>query len=400
MAGHDGLIAEFRAANARSRGKRADPMEGRTMIHRDGAVVWFLLFTLGATPGCGDASSRNPTGNGRGGPPPAGAGLEVTAAAFSPDNRFVLTGYSLIGHVRNRADWTVLKLWDLTTGQEVRTFRGHEGDVTAVVFLPDGKQALSASTDGTLRLWDVPSGTAVRVFGGGRDPNYIGLALSRDGRHALAVNSWVLELWEVPSGKLVRTFPSNGVMHVAISPVDDLALVQRHDQTAVDDWRTMLLNLADGRTVRSFPLSQRWDGPSAFSPDGKLAVSVLMAGERPLAIPRLALWEVASGRVERVLERKGMVPVAVAFTRDGQRLLAGCSEMLLEWDVSSGKEVGAVSVQGVGVAFSPDHALMLSRAGGDSIMYERCRPGMTIQVWDTAQMKLFKTLTAPPGPQR
>jgi WD40 repeat protein len=162
----------------------------------------------------------------------------------------------------------------------------------------------------------------------------------------------------------------------------------------------MLLNLADGRTVRSFPLSQRWDGPSAFSPDGKLAVSVLMAGERPLAIPRLALWEVASGRVERVLERKGMVPVAVAFTRDGQRLLAGCSEMLLEWDVSSGKEVGAVSVQGVGVAFSPDHALMLSRAGGDSIMYERCRPGMTIQVWDTAQMKLFKTLTAPPGPQR
>jgi WD40 repeat protein len=50
-----------------------------------------------------------------------------------------------------------LKLWDVATGREIRTFFGHEEPVNSVAFSSDGRTALSGSKDDTLRLWDLTS---------------------------------------------------------------------------------------------------------------------------------------------------------------------------------------------------------------------------------------------------
>src|SRR5262249_32286040 len=73
-------------------------------------------------------------------PPQPEAALEghadaVWGVAFSPDGRRALSG---------SMDQT-LRLWDLATGAELRTFVGHEDGVTAVGFAPDGRRAVSAS---------------------------------------------------------------------------------------------------------------------------------------------------------------------------------------------------------------------------------------------------------------
>jgi len=49
-------------------------------------------------------------------------------------------------------------------GEAVQLFKGHENSVKSVAFSPDGKQALSGSTDATVRLWDIDTAKEVKVF--------------------------------------------------------------------------------------------------------------------------------------------------------------------------------------------------------------------------------------------
>jgi len=71
---------------------------------------------------------------------------EILALAFSPDGKLLASAGK---------DKTV-KLWDLSSLKEMTTLRGHTGKVLTVAFSPDGKLLASGSEDRTIRLWDVP----------------------------------------------------------------------------------------------------------------------------------------------------------------------------------------------------------------------------------------------------
>ena len=58
-----------------------------------------------------------------------------------------------------------IKLWDVGSGREVRTFAVASDDpVLAVAFNPDGQTALSGAGDGQVKLWDVSSGRELRTL--------------------------------------------------------------------------------------------------------------------------------------------------------------------------------------------------------------------------------------------
>src|SRR5665647_355733 len=50
-----------------------------------------------------------------------------------------------------------LRVWDLASGETLRTLEGHSALVSAVAVTPDGTRAVSASHDHTLRVWDLAS---------------------------------------------------------------------------------------------------------------------------------------------------------------------------------------------------------------------------------------------------
>jgi len=83
------------------------------------------------------------------------------------------------------ASWDrTLRLWDLESGQTIRTLEGHTDSVYAVTVTPDGRRAVSGSGDQTLRLWDIESGKEIATFTGESDMS--SCAIAPDGRTIVA----------------------------------------------------------------------------------------------------------------------------------------------------------------------------------------------------------------------
>ena len=94
-----------------------------------------------------------------------------------------------------------LKLWDLASGKELRTFTGHSSVVSGVAIAPDGRTALSGSSDKTLKLWDLVSGKELRTFTG-HSGEVLSVAIAPDGRTALSGGTdMTLKLWDLASGR-------------------------------------------------------------------------------------------------------------------------------------------------------------------------------------------------------
>ena len=65
--------------------------------------------------------------------------------AFSPTGRHVSAG----------TGEGVLCIVDVRTQRQVKSWEGHQNDVSSLAFVPNGKGILSSSFDGTVKYWDV-----------------------------------------------------------------------------------------------------------------------------------------------------------------------------------------------------------------------------------------------------
>jgi WD40 repeat protein len=99
--------------------------------------------------------------------------VSVSAAAFTPDGKTVLSGD---GQSR-------LRLWDLSgdAPKESGVFRGASGYVYKAIVAPDGQSVATYGPDGKLVVWELPSGKRLHEWAA---PEYLGgVAYAPDSRH-------------------------------------------------------------------------------------------------------------------------------------------------------------------------------------------------------------------------
>ncbi|WP_433236395.1 protein kinase domain-containing protein [Actinomadura nitritigenes] len=136
---------------------------------------------------------------------------------LSGDGRLALTG----GVTGDEA-----RLWDVRTGECLRTFGGHTDRVRAVHLSPDGRWALTGGHDRTVRLWNAETGDHVRTFEG-HTAEVLAVWVSDDGRRAVS-GGWdrIVRLWDVESGRCLRSFEghTSHVASVCMTPDGRLAL--------------------------------------------------------------------------------------------------------------------------------------------------------------------------------
>ncbi|MDE0634675.1 MAG: WD40 repeat domain-containing protein [Candidatus Poribacteria bacterium] len=77
------------------------------------------------------------------------------ALAFSPCGNYLASGSRWDPQWEKNREKTSIRLWDITTGENIHTFWAHPTDILSINFSPDGELLASSSYDGTILLWDM-----------------------------------------------------------------------------------------------------------------------------------------------------------------------------------------------------------------------------------------------------
>jgi WD40 repeat protein len=297
----------------------------------------------------------------------AGHSSPVNAFSFSPDGRLLASGS---GKTWSFVEVSVVKLWDVASGTELRTFR-HIEPVVEVSFSADGRRLAAKGSNGgahKIKVWDVASGTELpdeKI-----DSSYLTLTESPDGKTVAEIDEKNIRLRDKSTGRELRSLQSrtSDFQKVLFSP-DSSILATGGDRFSIRLWdlRGGVLRTLEGHT--DFPIA------ADFSPDGR----VFASGGRDLTV---RLWDVMSGREVRKLtgHNAGFVK-GIRFSPDGKTLVSFDRKEIKLWDATSGREI--MSAPGVyddeySAFYSPDGRLLATDAGEG------------VKLWDTATGKEFQ----------
>jgi WD40 repeat protein/tRNA A-37 threonylcarbamoyl transferase component Bud32 len=229
----------------------------------------------------------------------------VNAIAISPNGRFLVSGSD---------DYTV-KIWNFLNGALLKTLTGHSRDVTAVAISPDGRLLVSGGEDRTIRLWDLNTGALLKVMSSSSGM-IKSIALSLDGNFLASGGlDNKVNLWNLKTGEPLQTLVGHlSHLHsIAFSPRGQVIA------TASKDKSIRLWNLQTGDLLRTLTEHTRDVNTIVITPDGR----TLISGSSDNT---LKLWDLTSGRVIDTWREHLDAVNAIALSPDGRLLVSGSSD--------------------------------------------------------------------------
>jgi WD40 repeat protein/actin-like ATPase involved in cell morphogenesis len=262
----------------------------------------------------------------------------INSMVISPDGQTLISGSN---------DQTI-KVWQLSTGQNLRAFSGHTGAVQCVASSPDGRILVSGSDDKTVKIWENSPGQLLQTLSGHTGAVRC-VAISPDGRTLVSGSQdATIMVWDVSTGKLVRTLSGHegAVWSVAISP-DRRTLVSGSQDATIKIWQ-----LSTGQLLQTLSGHTHYVRSVAISPDGRTLVS----GSQDRTI---MVWDVSTGQILRALTGHGNSIHTVVVSSDGETIISGSHDNTIKfWSLTTGQLLHTLSGHNtsgaVSIAVSPD----------------------------------------------
>ncbi len=257
--------------------------------------------------------------------------LAVLAVAISPDSNYVATGS------RDKS----AKLWELSTGREVRSFLGHEASVNSLDFSRDGKYLITGNGDQTAKIWEVATGKEIlsvhpdkeRLTDVAFDPKGKFFVTVGYGRKAI--------VWEFPSGKKIKEFPadgyagSSGGINLAISANGEWLAIGEDNSTA-NVYKTSTWQQAFTFNYSEYSSCGGCFTDVDFSPDSRYLLKVSHRGE-------VARYDLANGQLATRYIKKIEDLSSAIFSKNGKRIMVCTKKYVIIYDTEKGDSITTIN---------------------------------------------------------
>ncbi len=215
------------------------------------------------------------------------------ALAFSPDGQILATAF--YQNKRGSVVKPTIVLWDVATGNQLKTLVEPRASADSLAFSPDGR-LLAAGMYMETAIWNVQAGTKIKSLS---HPHFVpSVAFSPDGNILACGNrdnnnrDNVLFVWEVNTGNKFLTLSGHtkAAEVVAFSP-DGKLLASGGDDKNLILWKTATGNKTKTLAGHSWNISSL-----AFSPDGRYIASGGYAGQ-------IIIWNLMGSYLAKTLKK-------------------------------------------------------------------------------------------------
>src|SRR5262245_8371166 len=282
----------------------------------------------------------------------------------------ILTGLALVAAV------ATLLAQEPEKPKDVATFQGHQETVYGVALSGDGKQLLTASFDKTVKLWDVATRQEVRTFGGtaGHQGLVLGVAFAPDGQSFASCGADnTVKIWDVPLNKPLRDLAMTDSVTATATSADGKSIAAGARDGSIKVW-----NAADAK--ESFRMTGHVGAVTglAYAANAPLLASCGVDGT-------LRFWNPATGQVVAMVGAHATPVHALALSANAAYTAASDGSVKI-WQlppVTSKPLAGHQDTVRV-LAMSADGATVVTGSADKNV-----------RVFNTESGQVQKTLTSP-----
>ncbi len=252
--------------------------------------------------------------------------LAVLTVSISPDSNLVASGS------RDKS----AKIWELSTGREVRSFLGHEGSVNCIDFTPDGKWMITSSGDKTAKIWEVSTGKEIFTTPVA-DKFLTAVAFSPDSRY-FVTGGYPDEayVWDLKTLKIIKPISVNA----------DQGLGYGINFSFSQDGKWLAIG-EDNRVANVYTTST-WEKKFTFGAEGSCggcATWVDFSSDSRFLLMAsnsgpVKTYDLATGKLQITFAEEVRDIVSAEFSPDGITTLAVTKSEIILWDTKSGKQMG------------------------------------------------------------